>query len=256
MLMAAVIIAAAGFSMQASGKTEPVISKEYNLNGFSGLQNDFAVTVHYSQGSTFRINAEGPKELIESMKMEVKDGVLRISKINKKKHKNVKHPLLLYITSPKMNSLENSGVLHFDTENWTADDFHLENSGVLRLNAEQLECKEGTCKLTGVSDVNMQVKAEAWDMKNKGVTKGKIALSCNQLDINSEGVDNMDFDFKGRKVKVRKSGTGTIKLDVDCERLEATNSGVGQLTISGTADDTSIENTGVTKIDVSKLNQF
>ena len=236
---------------------ESVVSKEYRVSGFTGLRNEHAVTVHYTQGSSFSVKAEGSEKQIERLKIEVKDGILVVSHDQKdKKGNNEKNTISLYITSPDMNHIENKGVLNFDTETLKTGDFDINSSGVLRIDVSNLSCTDAEFDLKGVSKLDIQMEAKTLKMNDKGVTNGDLKVKADQLDIDSKGVDSTDIDFKGKEVKVRKSGTGTITLDVDCQRLEATNSGVGKLAISGTADDTSIQNTGVTKIDVSKLNKF
>ena len=230
-LWAAMALAAMGNVMASTAvNDDTVISKEYKLTGFSGLRANHAVTIHYTQGSTYSIKAEGSAKQIDRLKLEVKDGLLMVSDEQKEKNNvnNEKQMLTLYITSPDMNRLENKGVLNFDTD----------------------KLKKG------VSDLDAHIDGTTLKMNDNGVTKGELVVKTDKLDIHSSGVDNIEVDYKGKEVSVRKSGTGTINLHVDCEKLDATNSGVGKIVLSGTADDTSIQNTGVTKIDVSKLNQF
>ena len=236
---------------------ESVVTKEYRLSGFTGLRIEHAVTVHYTQGSSFSVKAEGSEKQIERLKIEVKDGILVVSHEQKdKKGNNEKNTISLYITSPDMNRLENKGVLNFNTETLKTGDFNLTSSGVLRIDVTDLSCADAEFNFKGVSKLDIQMEAKTLKMNDKGVTNGDIEVKADQLDVDSEGVDNIDIKFKGKEAKVKKSGTGTISLEVDCQHLEATNSGVGKIVVSGTADDTSIQNSGVTKIDVSKLNKF
>ena len=94
---------------------ESVVTKEYRLSGFTGLRNEHAVTIYYTQGNTYSIKAEGTEQQIERLKIEVKDGILVISHEQKdKKGNNEKHAVSLYITSPDMNRVENKGVLNFN----------------------------------------------------------------------------------------------------------------------------------------------
>lgn len=257
-LWAAMALAAMGNVMaSAAVNDDTVISKEYKLTGFSGLRANHAVTIHYTQGSTYSIKAEGSAKQIDRLKLEVKDGLLVVSDEKKDKQgSNEKQMLTLFITSPDLNRLENKGVLHFDTNKLKTADFKLISSGVLHFEAQQISCKEATCEFKGVSDLDAHIDGTTLKMNDSGVTKGELVVKTDKLDIHSSGVDNIKVDYMGKEVSVRKSGTGTISLQVDCEKLDATNSGVGKIVLSGTADDTSIQNTGVTKIDVSKLNRF
>ena len=236
---------------------DSIISKDYNLTGFSGLRNHHVVRIHYTQGSTFNIKAEGSEKQIESLILEVKDGILVVrNDQKKKKNSNENQMLTLYITSPEMNSLENKGVLNFNADKLKTDNLHVSNSGVLNLNALQISCPEATWEIKGVTDLDVHFDGTLLNLNNRGVTKGKLVVKTDKLDIHSSGVDNIKVDYKGKEASVNKRGTGTISLQVDCDKLDATNSGVGKIILSGTADETSIRNTGVTKIDVSKLNQF
>lgn len=236
---------------------DPIINKDYNLTGFSGLKNNHAVIIHYTQGNTYSIKAEGSAKQIESLQLEVKEGILVVANDQKKKkNSNEKQRLTLYITSPDLNSLENKGVLNFNANKLETNNFHLRSSGVLHFEAQQIICPKTTCELKGVTNLDAHFDGTLLNLNDRGVTKGDLVVNTEKLDIQSSGVDNIEVEFKGKEVSVRKSGTGTISLHVDCEKLDATNSGVGKIVLSGTADETSIRNTGVTKIDVSKLNQF
>ena len=243
---------------QASTSTnkETVITKEYNLTGFSGLKVNHAVIVYYTQANEYSVKVEATdEEQLKKLKVEVSSGMLVISYEKQKKNNNNK-TLTFYISSPDMNRIDNKGLLTFETERLKTNDFSLQSNGVLRMNPKQVSCTNATCNLTGVTSLDFQLDAKSLDFKSKGVTNGEMKVKADNLDISSSGVDNIEFDFKGQEVKIKKSGTGTISLEVDCQHLEASNSGVGKIVVSGTADSTSIQNSGITKIDVSKLNKF
>lgn len=113
---------------------KPIISKDYNLTGFSGLKNYHVVRIQYTQGNTYSIKAEGSEKQIESLILEVKDGILVVrNDQKKKKNSNENQMLTLYITSPDMNSLENKGVLKFNADKLKTDNLHVSSSGVLDL---------------------------------------------------------------------------------------------------------------------------
>ena len=81
MILWAAMALAAMSNMQASTIVyeDAVISKEYKLTGFSGLRTNHAVKVHYTQGNTYSIKAEGSARQLERLKLEVKDGLLVVS---------------------------------------------------------------------------------------------------------------------------------------------------------------------------------
>jgi len=122
-----------------SDHNESVVTKEYRLSGFSGLRNEHVVTVHYTQGSSFSVKAEGSEKQIERLKIEVKNGMLVVYHEQKDdKNNNEKNTISLFITSPDMNRIENKGVLNFDTENLKTGDFNLTSSGVLRIDVNKI----------------------------------------------------------------------------------------------------------------------
>ena len=257
-ILFAAFLLAASMGTQAFGATnnDPVVTKEYNLSNFSGLLVDHAVTVEYTQGSSYSVKAEGTAEQIERLIVEVEGGVLKITHQKDKKNNGEQHSVQFYITSPKMETITNNGVLRFEADQLKADDFILKGKGVSNLHIDHMKLRDATFEYSGVTNLDMEIDAKSLTLKDSGVTNGDIKISADLLDIHSSGVNNLSFNFKGKEVKVSKSGTGTIELEVDCEHLEASNSGVGKLAISGTADDTKIKNSGITKIDVSKLNKF
>ena len=257
-ILFAACLFAASMGTPAFGATndDPIVTKEYKLSDFTGLLIDHAVNIEYTQGSSYTVKAEGTAEQIGKLIVEVEGDVLKITHVKDKKNNGEKHPVKFFISSPKMESITNNGVLHFEANQLKADDFKLNSKGVSNFNIKNMKLRDAVFEHSGVINFDMEIDAKSLTLQDKGVTNGEIKISADLLDIHSSGVNNLSFNFKGKEVKVSKSGTGTIELTVDCERLEASNSGVGKLAISGTADDTKINNSGVTKIDVSKLNKF
>ena len=258
MILFAAALFAASIGTPAFGATndDSQVTKEYKLSGFTGLQVDQAVSIVFTQGSSYSVKAEGTAEQIERLIVEVEGNVLKISHPKDKKNHNEKQSVKFFITSPKMESITNNGVLRFEADQLKADNFKLSDKGVLNLRIDQMKLGDATIDFAGVSNIDMEMEAKNVTLKDIGVSNGDIKIKADQLNIQSSGVNNLSFNFKGKEVKVRKSGTGHIDLEVDCEHLEASNSGVGKISISGTADDTKIENSGLTKIDVKKLNKF
>lgn len=191
--------------------------------------------VYYTQGSQTSIRLEGPKNILDRIKVEDTDGRLSLNY-----DKTVTQGAIIrcYLTCPQLQKVVGNSVCNFDATGAVRfDQFSYVGSGVCNIKFADLSCPDFSLTINGVCNSTIHLK------------DGK------QVNISNNGVGNITATLQSKVVKVSNNGTGNIRLTVDCEQLKSSNNGNGKLTLSGTADDVDVRNTGMSTTNLSRLNK-
>ena len=224
--------------------------KELNFKDFDAIDNTSVLTVVFTNGKQYSVKVE---ELGDVPSVITKEGGTLVVK-NSGNDSGKKTNTYLYITAPGLASVDNKGVMTFETDAMKSKDFSLQNKGVFTFKAKGIDCTTLTLDNAGVLNSETGIKAGKMELTNNGVIKGSSDVNGGDLTLKSNGVGNLDVTFKGNDMAINCGGTGSINLDVDCKSVEASNNGPCGITIKGRADVHKIQsNKWVGKIDVSNL---
>lgn len=204
-------------------------TKTFPLQSFTSVESDIVGSIIYTQSSKVSIQAEGDKELIDNLRVNEKNGVLKVTHVLKINIKN-KKKLTLYISSPTIVSIDSDGV-----GNWVmkgkvkADNLKIEFDGVGNFEAFDLESNKIKVDYEGVGNLS-------------------LGGSANFLVIESEGVGSVNAEnMRAKNAIIKSSGVGSVKCYA-YESIDLTNSGVGSITYYGNPTVKNMKNTGVGKI--------
>lgn len=204
-------------------------TKTFPLQSFTSVESDIVGNIIYTQSSKVSIQAEGDKELIDNLRVNEKNGVLKVTHVLKINIKN-KKKLTLYISSPTIVSIDSDGV-----GNWVmkgkvkADNLKIEFDGVGNFEALDLESNKIKVDYEGVGNLS-------------------LGGSANYLVIESEGVGSVNAEnMRAKNAIIKSSGVGSVKCYAS-ESIDLTNSGVGSITYYGNPTVKNMKNTGVGKI--------
>lgn len=204
-------------------------TKTFPLQSFTSVESDIVGNIIYTQSSKVSIQAEGDKELIDNLRVNEKNGVLKVTHVLKINIKN-KKKLTLYISSPTIVSIDSDGV-----GNWVikgkvkADNLKIEFDGVGNFEAFDLESNKIKVDYEGVGNLS-------------------LGGSANFLVIESEGVGSVNAEnMRAKNAIIKSSGVGSVKCYAS-ESIDLTNSGVGSITYYGNPTVKNMKNTGVGKI--------
>lgn len=278
----------------ADNNYEQMSERTLNLKNFHGLSVSTWVDVHYTQGSTYKVLAKGTPLAFEINEISVNNGILTVDQNRKKRNQDVGVKMTIYVTSPKMDYIENIGSTTFNAEEFNAGNLKIDNSGVLKLYVDGIKStstniensgsmkgttsfsgesikydNSGVCTLTanfdfnsfsydncGSSKISGKVKARETTIDNTGVIKDELDIESNTLSMDISGSSNGTLKFKGHSMDIDCSGVGKMTLDVDCDKITSDTSGSLSLKLTGRADNTEFNGSGVSKIDTSGLNNF
>ena len=210
-----------------------LITKTFPLQSFTSVESDIVGSIIYTQSSKVSIQAEGDKELIDNLRVNEKNGVLKVTHVLKINIKN-KKKLTLYISSPTIVSIDSDGV-----GNWVmkgkvkADNLKIEFDGVGNFEAFDLESNKIKVDYEGVGNLS-------------------LGGSANFLVIESEGVGSVNAEnMRAKNAIIKSSGVGSVKCYAS-ESIDLTNSGVGSITYYGNPTVKNMMNSGVGKIKAGK----
>ena len=276
----------------------PIVERTLNLKDFKAIRNNFSAEVQYTPNSQYSVKVAGSPKALDATEFSVKDGTLYIDVSQKFKGRttNLHKGVILYVSSPNLESISNTCALTIKADQWKLKELNVENSSALTFKVNNLDCqsldisnsgafsyKEGSVKADNVSisnsgsckiDLTFSVK-NAFDLSNSGacklggnVTAKSFSESCigaikdeahimaESLVLDINGAGNVNSTFKGKTASITGNGASKINITVDCEKLAIDSNGLSRITVRGTADDAKIENNGIVKVDASELNKF
>lgn len=203
-------------------------TKTFPLQSFTSVESDIVGSIIYTQSSKVSIQAEGDKELIDNLRVNEKNGVLKVTHVLKINIKN-KKKLTLYISSPTIVSIDSDGV-----GNWVmkgkvkADNLKIEFDGVGNFEAFDLESNKIKVDYEGVGNLS-------------------LGGSANFLVIESEGVGSVNAEnMRAKNAIIKSSGVGSVKCYAS-ESIDINNNGVGSVTYYGNPTVKNIKNSGIGK---------
>lgn len=278
----------------ADNNYEQMSERTLNLKNFHGLSVSTWVDVHYTQGSTYKVLVKGTSLAFKINDISVRNGILTVNRSKDSRNITEGSKITIYVTSPKMDYIENIGSTTFNAEEFNAGNLKIDNSGVLKLYVDGIKStstniensgsmkgttsfsgesikydNSGVCTLTsnfdfnsfsydncGSSKISGKVKAREMTIDNTGVIKDELDIESNTLSMDISGSSNGTLKFKGHSMDIDCSGVGKMTLDVDCDKITSDTSGSLSLKLTGRADNTEFNGSGVSKIDTSSLNNF
>ena len=210
------------FSSCAVSQESIVPSKNYTtqkvkVGSFDGISTSSSIDVIYTQASG-RPDVEiyAPDNLIEYVKVEVKDGVLKVGFQSKNKREGVnikgKHQTEVRVSAPAVHALHasSSGDITLKTALRTNGRVSVESSSSGDIEGREIVCDELVVKASSSGDTSI----------------GKVECTLLEVDASSSG----DVEIKKLKtetVDADASSAGDVKLAGECRtaRFSASSSG-------------------------------
>lgn len=183
-------------SSYVKGSVDSMISadKEVDLPAFHGVSNSIHADVTIKQGSTQRVNVEGPQEMLDLLELEVKSGILHIG-YNKRNVRNTKK-VYFDISLPKLDYASVSGSGDIEGSGFSGGD-------KLKL------------RVTGSGSINMDAKTDRMEVHITG--SGKIRCKGSAQDgsvsiTGSGGYHGENFIMQAAEVSITGSGDAEMHV--------------------------------------------
>jgi len=207
------------------------VKLEKTVEGFNAIEMDQSCKMLVSQGDNNSVTVEGPKEVVEAMKVVVKDGVLSIDNAGKSLEGVVINVVAKNLTEIEVGSaaiMESASELKFDN---------------LEIEAE------------GAADVNLQLNVNVLESDASGAASLKLRGMAQQHNAEVSGAATLNaVDLQTKKTTIDVSGAGNAKVDAT-EELKGEVSGAGSLYNKSQPQTMNIEESGAGSVvtDTTKL---
>lgn len=215
------------------------VSRSFDVSPFHMIDSDIVGNVVYAQSEEgFSVEAEGDEELVENLRVEVKDQRLILRDEKKTGRKLIgrfrANKLTVKISSPELVRIQSDGAGGITLEGKVVTDrLEIESDGVGNVEADDLHSIQLRVDSDGVGHVRLR-------------GSGKKAI------LSSSGVGGIDAQhYQAEDVIVELLGMGGIKCYASHE-IELYGKGVGGITYYGDPDIKALDKSGVGKIVAGK----
>lgn len=215
------------------------VSRTFEIEPFTMIDSDIVGNVIFTQSEEeFSVEAEGDEELVENLRVEVKDQQLILRDAKKTGRKLIgrfrANKLTVKISSPELVRIQSDGAGGITLEGEVVvDRLEIESDGVGNIEALDLHCGELRVDSDGVGSV-------------------KLGGSGTKAILSSSGVGGIDAQhYQAKDVIVELLGMGGIKCYASGE-IELYGKGVGGITYYGDPDIKVLDKSGVGKIVAGK----
>ena len=191
-----------------------IITQDRAISNFTGVESNISADVFVKQAAAFKVTVEGQKNVLDLMKTEVKNGLLKIS-FEKGYSIRYKTQLKISVEAPSFERLGMSGSGNVKVE------------GALTGKNLKLEC-------SGSGDFDIaDLKVSSLDLDISGSGNMKIAGSVDNADLSISGSGDVKAgNLVVKMAKCHISGSGNILCNAT-EKLDAHVSGSGDIRYKG-----------------------
>ena len=164
-------------------------------------------TVEAVAQKDFSLEIETDDNLIQYIKTEVSDGVL---KIDTTKHLQPKDKILVRVSAPSIESFKTSGASNVDLKNIKNDSLKVDSSGASKFKIEGT-AKNFVIETSGASKVDAEnLKTENTSIDASGASKIDV-FATNDLNIKLSGAGKVYYSGSPKNISKDVSGAGKIE---------------------------------------------
>lgn len=252
------------------------ITQKVKVDHFEGISTSTSIDVVYTQttGET-SVEIYAPDNLMEYVKVETEEGMLKIGFQSKEKRKGLNirgsHETKVYVSAPAVhtllasssgdivlkNGLQYTGKVIMETsssgdiegENVVCETLDIEASSSGDIDLGKVECASLVVEASSAGDISIKgLKAET--VNAEASSSGDVSLSgaCHSAKFEASSAGDIEADdLKAEKVKAEASSAGDVKCHAT-ESLEASASSAGNVHYKGNPKQILSKSKGLHKI--------
>lgn len=227
-LLSAVCIASA-LSVNSQQVFHDPNAEVRNVGDFTSVEVSNAIELHLSQGSELAVAVSAPKDDVDGIKTEVKNGVLKIWYDQKKWYRNNHGRMKAYVSAKTLNGIRASGASEVDVEG--------------DINSSSL-----SIRMSGASDFKGEVKASSLDIELSGASDMYLKGTATDLKVEASGASNMKgYDFTADNCLISASGASNVKFTGN-KVINAEASGASNVYYKGNGQEGKIRSSGASSV--------
>jgi len=211
-------------------------SKEYSVQGFTGVEVSTAIEFDITHSPDFSVKAVGDEKLIKRLKVEVHDQALEVgldSGISLFGGSRSNGGLKVTITMPQLRRLAASGACTGIAKGFKSpDDFDLQLSGASETEID-VEAGKAAAAVSGAGRLTGTLKAQETGLKLSGASRCDLSGAGGDTRLGFSGASRADLSmFRAQDVEADLSGASKAKITMD-GTLNARLSGASTLEYAG-----------------------
>ncbi len=215
-----------GQLIQASGN---VVSEEFTITGFDGVQVSHAFTVDISQGDEFSVIVDIDENLIEYLQVVKAGNTLKIGLEPDHRYVISAATRRAKVTMPELTGLDVSGASQGTISGFKSSSaLTIDLSGASQLSGD-IECGDGRFDVSGASELSLRGSAENLIIGASGASRVELSL------------------FPGVDAKVEASGASRVTVNAS-GRLDVDASGASHVTYLGRPSLGTIDTSGASSV--------
>ena len=247
----AVILVIAGLTtMFASGQKK----ETRTVSGFTGIDASSVFDITVAKGSAESLTIEADDALMQYVRSEVKNGVLRLY-LDRDAERNVRNniktlkasvvmkdldrvslsgacKLTAYDFSPNSFTADCSGVSQM-TVNVNTGKLSIEASGASKIQLKANVVNDAKLSFSGTSNTQVELKAQSVRFDSSGASKMNLTGAATDINIEMSGTSRVQAeDFIVKSATVNSSGAGNVALHVT-DNLKVNASGTSTVNYKG-----------------------
>ena len=238
-LFALAFLATICVTMTAGNVPSKVITKDYDLTGFTGLDVSGIVEVVLKKSPTYKVSVTFPESIEKYLVVRVRDGELKISltNINDKltfKSKDVE--VIATIEMPTLRSLDMTGATKLScADSFDLGDraFKMELSGASRVNSLDLVGGDLDIEMGGATYLNMTGKFLDVEIEAGGASKCDLDIDALKVEQELSGAAKVNLVGEYGDIFVDASGASVLKAEGNAESMRVTGSGASKTKTCG-----------------------
>lgn len=259
MLMCMALLACKGQAEQRVAAKGTVADRQFAVSDFDELDIKCKanVTVEFVQGNSCEVTARAAGEVLDDVKMTVRNGELNVRYGNVLPSLGGGRPdIRLTVKAPRLRELSAQGVTVFNCKSLEQlQDFEAELSGKSVLNIGSLKCGKLETDISGVSSLCIEkaVCSEVdLDACGFSTMKGDYE-AARSVDCDFSGKSRVSVSVKAAEVDIDAGGLSDIACSVSCDRLELDLSGKSNVVLEGSAGSVRKTVTGAASLSTGRL---
>lgn len=220
-----VLMVVYGISTSSANATQSFI-KEYPIHSFTSVNANTAADIVYTQGDRVSVKALGEQEMLNTLRISVKNDVLTIE--NDQEFNNQLHePFTIYLSSPSIESIETRGCGNWNIPGKVkSDNLLIKSGGIGGIKASSLESKKISVQYAGIGNL-------------------KLCGTTDVVEINSDGIGNIDCrNLISQTTMVKSTEIGKVECFAS-KSIGLFIDGIGEIIYHGNPTIKNLQNGGM-----------
>ena len=239
-LLAAALIAVLPLSARTASDPELTAkdeTKEFNLNGFTGIDASWIYQVELVQASRHAVRVDAPDFLMPFLKAEVRGGILILSvgdlprDVRRRVENGGRNQVRAFVSMPDLTVLRMSGAAKLTAKGTFSSrkDFELRISGATSVQGLSVRAAQADINASGAAKFNLDGKFDKVTVYGSGSLNATVSADIRTVDLHLSGATKLSLNGKLGDVTLGGSGAANIEISGSIEDLDAECSGAAKL---------------------------